>query len=159
MTARYNVTPIGFVRSSRTTPTDDDWDNVSSAIELDQQQFDADSLIGLESFSHVEILFVFHQVSSESIHTGKRHPRGRKDWPEVGIFAQRVKNRPNRIGATTCRILSVSGTRLEVKGLDAIDGSPVIDIKPVMQGFEPRGSIMEPDWAREILSDYWKIRD
>ena len=157
MTPSYDVTPIGFVSSSRATPTDDDWDNVSSAIELDEGQFDADSFAGLETFSHVEILFLFHQVKSDTIHTGKRRPRGNKDWPEVGIFAQRVKNRPNRIGATTCRVLSVSGTRLEVQGLDAIDGTPVLDIKPVMKGFEPRGEIREPDWASAIMGDYWKL--
>ena len=159
MTSSYKVRPIGYVRSSRTAPTDDDWDNVESAIELDEDQFDADSLVSLDSFSHLDVIFLFHQVKTDTIHTGKRHPRGRKDWPEVGIFAQRVKNRPNRIGSTTCRVLSVRGTRVEVRGLDAIDGSPVIDIKPVMKGFEPRGEIKEPDWACEIMSDYWKMRD
>ena len=61
-----------------------------------------------------------------------------------------------RIGATICRIVSVQGTTLEVLGLDAIDGTPVIDLKPVMSGFLPRGSVTEPAWAQEIMKDYWK---
>jgi tRNA (Thr-GGU) A37 N-methylase len=87
--------------------------------------------------------------------TGTRRPRGNPDWPLVGIFAQRGRNRPNRLAVSVCRIEKVEGTTLHVHGLDAIDGTPVIDIKPVMQGFAPRGDIREPDWAREIMSGYW----
>ena len=86
---------------------------------------------------------------------GARHPRNRRDWPLVGIFAQRGRNRPNRIGVSICRIISVSGTRLEVEGLDAIDGTPVLDIKPVLAGFLPRGAIEQPEWAAAIMADYW----
>ena len=82
-------------------------------------------------------------------------PRGREDWPKIGIFAQRGKNRPNRIGLTVCRIVSVSGLRVEVEGLDAIDGAPVLDIKPYMSGFGPRGEVREPAWAGEIMAAYW----
>jgi len=89
------------------------------------------------------------------IETGARHPRGNTAWPKVGIFAQRGKDRPNRIGVTVCRILSVDGLSLRVRGLDAIDGTPVLDIKPVMRGFLSRGEIREPDWARDLMADYW----
>ena len=98
---------------------------------------------------------MFDRVSDDKIVSGARHPRGRADWPKIGIFAQRGKNRPNRIGLTTCRIVSVLGRRLEVEGLDAIDGTPVLDIKPYMAGFAPRGEVREPAWAREIMADYW----
>ena len=64
-------------------------------------------------------------------------------------------DRPNHLGITTCAILSVKGLIVEVRGLDAIDGTPVLDLKPYMQGFQPRGSIREPDWAREIMKEYW----
>ena len=64
-----------------------------------------------------------------------RHPRGNRDWPEVGIFAQRAKDRPNRLGVTVCRILEVMDSTVRVAGLDAIDGTPVVDIKPWMVGF------------------------
>jgi tRNA (Thr-GGU) A37 N-methylase len=94
-------------------------------------------------------------VGEDDVVTGVRHPRGRADWPRVGILAQRGKNRPNRIGATICRIVGVEGRVLRVSGLDAIDGTPVIDIKPVMSGFLPRGEVREPDWALEIMKDYW----
>ncbi len=99
---------------------------------------------------------MFNQVDDDEISFDARRPRGRQDWPEIGIFAQRGKGRPNRIGVSVCRILEVSGLALHVEGLDAIDGSPVLDIKPVMSGFQARGQIREPAWAFEIMSSYWK---
>lgn len=78
-----------------------------------------------------------------------------RDWPKVGIFAQRGKNRPNRIGVCVCRLVHIEGLALTVQGLDAIDGTPVLDIKPVLSGFLPRGEVREPAWAREIMKDYW----
>ncbi|MFN5819570.1 MAG: TrmO family methyltransferase, partial [Novosphingobium sp.] len=84
-----------------------------------------------------------------------RHPRGNPDWPKVGVFAQRGRNRPNRLGVSVCRILGVDGTSLLVGGLDAIDGTPVLDIKPVMAEFQPRGEVRQPDWSRELMADYW----
>jgi tRNA (Thr-GGU) A37 N-methylase len=149
---------IGFVRGGRTEPIDDDWDSVRSEIELDTGQFTPDALIGLTDFSHAEVLFHFHRLDPARIAAGARHPRGREDWPKVGIFAQRGSTRPNLLGITVCRILGVSGHRVEVQGLDAVDGTPVLDIKPVMSGFAPRGTVREPDWAREIMADYWQAR-
>ena len=86
---------------------------------------------------------------------GARHPRGRDDWPLVGIFAQRGKRRPGRIGVSRCRLLEVEGTRLQVEGLDAVDGTPVLDVKPVMREFEPRGVVRQPDWVAELMADYY----
>jgi len=94
-------------------------------------------------------------VDPVAIETRKRHPRGNTAWPCVGIFAQRGKARPNRIGVSTCRIVSIDGLHLSVEGLDAIDGSPVLDLKPYMTGFAPRDEIREPDWARSIMQNYW----
>jgi tRNA (Thr-GGU) A37 N-methylase len=73
----------------------------------------------------------------------------------VGIFARRGKDRPNRIGTTICRLLAVEGTKLRVEGLDAIDGTPVLDIKPYVSGFGPQGEVREPAWSREIMEEYW----
>jgi tRNA-Thr(GGU) m(6)t(6)A37 methyltransferase TsaA len=146
--------PIGRVRGGRVEAIDDDWGASRAAIELDPH-LPAEALAGLGDFSHAEILYVFDRVGDDEIVTGARHPRGRTDWPKVGIFAQRGKNRPNRLGVTICRIVGVDGRRLEVEGLDAIDGTPVLDIKPVLSGFLPRGELREPDWAREIMQDYW----
>jgi len=147
--------PVGTVRSDRTEPVDDSWDSVRCTIQLDASRFKAEALSGLDSFSHVEVLYWFHQVRDEKIVSGARHPRGRTDWPLVGIFAQRGKNRPNRLGATVCEIVSVDGLTLEVKGLDAIDGTPVLDLKPVMHGFLPRTPVTEPAWVGEVMADYW----
>lgn len=149
------VTPIGVVRSSRAQAIDDDWNAVRARIELDAERFGPEALAGLCEFSHLEVIFVFDRVAGDAVETGARHPRGREDWPLVGIFAQRGKNRPNRLGLCTCRILAVEGLTVEVEGLDAIDGTPVLDLKPVMVGFLPRGDVREPAWAREIMARYW----
>ena len=81
--------------------------------------------------------------------------RGGDDWPLVGVFAQRNKARPNRLGATTCRLLASSGHTLHVQGLDAIDGTPVLDIKPHVTGYGPRGEVREPAWVKELMDGYW----
>jgi tRNA (adenine37-N6)-methyltransferase len=147
---------IGFVHGGRSEVVDDDWDAVRAEIHLDPEQFSAEALIGLADFSHIEVLFHFHKGDPTGIVTGTRHPRGRTDWPKVGIFAQRGSMRPNLLGMTICRVLGVDGTKVLVQGLDAIDGTPVLDIKPVMTGFAPRGTVREPDWAQEIMAEYWR---
>ena len=145
---------IGWVRGGRREPVDDDWDREVATIELDER-FGPAALAQLDSFSHLEVVYVFDRVDESEIVTGARRPRGRADWPEVGIFAQRGKARPNRIGVTTCCIESVVGTSVRVRGLDAVDGTPVLDLKPHMTGFAARGEVTEPQWAREIMSEYW----
>jgi len=150
----YTIEPIGHVRCARTQPDDDGWDSFPATIEL-AADYGPETLAGLDAFSHAEIIYLFDRVEPAEINTTARRPRGRADWPEVGIFAQRGKGRPNRLGATICRITGVSGRTVSVTGLDAIDGTPVIDIKPVMQGFLPRGAVSEPDWAAEIMESYW----
>ena len=101
------------------------------------------------------MVYVFHLVDEANACLGARHPRGRDDWPLTGILAQRAKDRPNRIGVTTCRLDAVDGLTLRVTGLDAIDGTPVLDIKPAMSGFAPRGDMREPEWAKELMEGYW----
>lgn len=155
MSGAITLTPIGWVHSGRAAPEDDGWDAERARIALDTARFGPDALLGLDSFSHAEIVFLFDRLPEDQISTGARRPRGNPDWPEVGIFAQRGRNRPNRLGVSVCRILGIDGTVLHVQGLDAIDGTPVLDIKPVMSGFQPRGGIREPDWARAIMARYW----
>ncbi|MGE0667232.1 MAG: SAM-dependent methyltransferase [Sphingomonadales bacterium] len=152
---QITLRPIGTVRNSRAEPTDDGWDAIQSRIALDAGRFGPDALAGLDAFSHVEVLFAFHLVAEDAVNAGARHPRGNLDWPRVGIFAQRGKDRPNRLGLCICRLVGVKDTTITVRGLDAVDGSPVIDIKPWMKGFSPRGEVREPDWAAEIMKDYW----
>jgi tRNA (Thr-GGU) A37 N-methylase len=109
----------------------------------------------LSSFSHLEVIYLFDRVPESKIETGARHPRERTDWPLIGIFAQRGKARPNRLGVSRCRLLSVEGTRLHVEGLDAIHGTPVLDIKPYMQEFGPLGQVTQPAWATELMRQYY----
>jgi tRNA (Thr-GGU) A37 N-methylase len=151
----FLIAPVGHVRGGRDQPIDDDWGKSRARIALDPARFGPEALAGLGDFSHAEVIFLFDRVPDDKIEFGARRPRGREDWPLVGIFAQRGKNRPNRLGLCVCRIVSVDGLSLEVEGLDAIDGTPVIDIKPVMKGFAPRGEVREPAWAAEIMKDYW----
>jgi tRNA (adenine37-N6)-methyltransferase len=148
------VQPIGFVEAIRNQAEDDFWGGEQACITL-TEQFTAEALQGLGDFSHIEVLYLFHEVAPSKIVTGARHPRNNKDWPSVGIFAQRAKNRPNRIGSTICKIVRVEGVRLYVSELDAIDGTPVLDIKPVMIEFLPRGEVHQPAWSHELMRQYW----
>lgn len=147
--------PIGYVTSSRTAPYDDDWDQETTVITLDSRRFGPAALRGLDQFSHAEILYWFDQVAPGEISYGSRRPRGNPRWPEVGVFAQRGKNRPNRIGTTITRVVRLTDLTLEVSGLDAIDGTPVLDIKPHMAEFGPRGPVRQPRWATELMREYW----
>jgi tRNA-Thr(GGU) m(6)t(6)A37 methyltransferase TsaA len=149
------VQAIGFVSGTRADPRDDHWGSSIATITL-EPSFGNDALSGLENFSHVEVLFCFHRVAAESIHTGARHPRNNPDWPAVGIFAQRGKNRPNRLGTTICRVVEVAGRVLKVAELDAIEGTPILDIKPVMVEFLPRSRVVQPAWSTELMKDYWR---
>ena len=148
------IQPVAFVRGGRTEATDDDWGESRARIEL-AEGIPNEALAGLADFSHAEVIFVFDKVTDDQIVTGARRPRGNLDWPLVGIFAQRGKNRPNRLGVSVCNIVGVERRSLIVEGLDAIDCTPVVDIKPVLTGFLPRGEVREPVWAAEIMKDYW----
>lgn len=98
---------------------------------------------------------VVGRVPVEKIETGARRPRGNPDWPLVGIFAQRGKNRPNRLGVSRCRVVKVDGLDVHVEGLDAVDGTPVLDLKPYMAEFGPRGELGQPEWATALMRDYY----
>lgn len=150
------MVPIGVVRNERVEPLDDDWDRVNSTIELDLTLLGSDATDGLRAFSHVEVVFVFDRVEPDSVERGSRYPRGNQDWPKTGILAQRAKDRPNRIGTTVCELMAVRpGGLIEVRGLDAIDGTPVLDIKPYMAEFGPRGDVLQPAWSHELMTQYW----
>ena len=153
--AAIRVVPVGYVRGGRVDAVDDDWDSVDADIELDGTRFEPAVVAGLTDFSHLDVVFQFHGVDEATIHLGARRPRGNPDWPEVGIFAQRAKARPNRIGVSTCRLRGVDGLTLHVSGLDAIDGTPVLDVKPHVVEMGPREAVREPAWIRELMRDYW----
>lgn len=153
----YEVEPIGYVQATRAQADDDYWGAEQACITL-VDDLPAESLQGLDAFSHAEVLFLLHAVDPSKIVRGARHPRNNTAWPAVGIFAQRGKMRPNRIASTICRIERVEGRRLVLAQLDAIDGTPVLDIKPVMQQFLPREPVRQPQWAHELMAQYWLSR-
>lgn len=154
---KIELTTVAIVKNSRKEITDDFWGGIVSEIILDER-FSEDALKGIEEFSHLEIVFYFDKVSRDEIITSSRHPRGNPDWPEVGIFTQRGKNRPNQIGLSLVRLIERKGRTLFVKWLDAIDGTPVLDIKPVIREFLPLPdeAITQPKWVSEFMRDYWK---
>lgn len=151
----FEITSIGTVRNGRTDVQDtDNWGAVRSTITVDER-FGEACLQGLEGFSHVEVLFVFDRFPEHGDYREPRPYRGRSDLPPVGIFAGRGPRRPNRIGSTCCAIESVRGRELTVVGLDAVCGTPVIDLKPAMAEFLP-ASVEQPAWVSQMMSDYFR---
>jgi tRNA (adenine37-N6)-methyltransferase len=154
MPSALRFDPVAVVLGGRSEPLDDDWEAVEATLRLDAR-FAPEALAGLEEFSHVEVVYVFDRVDPAAVETGARHPRGNTAWPRVGIFAQRAKDRPNRIGVGVCRLLGVEGRDVRVAGLDAVDGTPVLDIKPYMNEFAPQEPAHQPAWASELMAGYW----
>ena len=144
-----------MLRGGRAQAVDDNWGDVRAVIELDGARFGAEALAELDSFSHLVVIFHFQAADPAKIELLARHPRNNPAWPKAGIFAQRRKNRPNHLGLSTCQILKVEGTRVFVQGLDAIDATPVLDLKPFMRAFEPRVEVKESAWAGELMANYW----
>lgn len=144
---------IGVVHSPRNVVHEDDWGDVVSVIELDDRVFEPSATLGLRDYSHVEVLFSFHLATRTC--RGTQHPRGNEAWPCVGILAQRAPNRPNHLGVTVCQLVAVDGLAVTVRGLDALDGSPVFDVKPYLPEFAPRGDVRVPDWSRQLMRRYF----
>ena len=154
----FEMRAVGFVEGTRRRVVDDFWGGEEACITL-TEEFCAEALEGLDEFSHVEVPFLLDQVETTNIVWGARHPRNNQAWPVVGIFAQRGKNRPNRIGATICRVIRVEGKKLFVAELDALDGTPVLDIKPVLAEFLPRQEVRQPTWSHELMTEYWACKE
>ncbi|MEX0139606.1 SAM-dependent methyltransferase [Massilia sp. LMS1-1-1.1] len=150
-----NLSQIGIVKNAILTPQDDNWGDVVSELVFDAAQLTEASLVGIEEFSHLEVIFLMHLVDPSNIPLGARHPRNLKHLPTIGILAQRPKARPNRLGLSRCELIRRDGLTLAVKGLDAINGSPILDVKPFFQEFAPRGTIRQPEWTREIMANYY----
>ncbi|MGW5350656.1 SAM-dependent methyltransferase [Streptomyces sp. NPDC004031] len=150
----FEITPIGTVRNDRTDVQDtDNWGAVRSVITVDER-FGEACLQGVEGFSHVEVLFVFDRFEEKDDYREPRPYRGRADLPPMGIFAGRGPRRPNRIGVTCCAVESVRGRELTVVGLDAVSGTPVIDLKPVMEEFRVL-DVTQPEWVSRMMADYF----
>ena len=148
------LTPIAIVKNSRTTPIDDNWKEIIAEIEL-ADRIPTEAFENISEFSHLEIIYFFDKVKNEDIVFSGR-PRGNPNYPLVGIFGQRKKDWPNTIGLCTVQLLEHNGRTIKVKYLDAIDGTPVLDIKPVFKEFQPKTEIKQPVWVADLMKNYWK---
>jgi tRNA (adenine37-N6)-methyltransferase len=153
MSDPITVSPIGVVRGGRTEIYEDNWGEVAAKIVLDPDELEPDATLGLADFSHIEVVFLFHLA----MHTrrGAFHPRGNPAFPVAGVLAGRSPLRPNHIGVSRCELLAVDGFELTVRGLDALDESPVLDIKAYVSKMAPRGEVREPEWIRKLMRDYY----
>jgi tRNA-Thr(GGU) m(6)t(6)A37 methyltransferase TsaA len=144
---------IGSVKSPVKEPLDENWGEIISEIHVAPSM--AQGLQGLEHFSHILVVFYMHQATHDTKTDLVRHPRGRADMPKVGIFAQRARHRPNPIGITAVKLLKIQGNTLTVQGLDAMDGSPVLDIKPYVPEFDRIDEPGVPEWMKRLLEGYF----
>ena len=146
------MTPIGKVQNDVVNRKDVSWGEDTSSIVLEKEY--VSGLKGLEDFSHAIIFFFLDKAKYEKEKHLQRRPQNREDMPLVGIFSQRGKDRPNRIGMTSVEIVSVSDDTLVVKGLDAVDGTPVLDIKPYYPIYDKKDA-MVPEWVDRLMEHYF----
>ncbi len=145
---------MAIVKNSRTAATDDFWGSVISEIVL-LDHIPTEAFENIELFSHLEVIYYFDRVDKAKIVYAGR-PRGNPDYPVMGIFSQRKKDRPNQIGLCTVELIEHSGRSIKVKYLDAIDGTPVLDIKPVFEEFGSKTEIKQASWVNDLMKNYWK---
>jgi len=138
--------PVGFVRTEAVGKEVRD-KNVVSRIVFREELTEA--MEGIEAFSHLFVLFWLHEMSDEDKRIMKVHPRGRGDMPLLGIFATRSPHRPNPIGLTQVKLLKIEGNVITVQGLDAYDGTPVLDIKP-FDSWDTTEDFRVPDWWKKL---------
>lgn len=150
-----NIKPIGVVKSPVIEEIDRNWGQQGDAeVHLNPEY--AAGLKGLEDFSHVIIVFFMHGTPPFDPATNLvRRPRGLAEMPEVGIFAQRAKHRPNPIGITPVQLVKVAGNVLTVRGLDAIDGTPVLDVKAYFPVFDKVEGAKVPEWVDRLMDGYF----
>ena len=153
-TRRAPGTVVARVRSPMREAVDEHWGTVESELVFDASL--APGLKGLDAFTHVLVVF-WMEKSGFAPADLVRRPRGREDMPPVGIFAQRAKDRPNPIGITAVKIEGVDVEKgiLRVQGLDAIDGTPVLDVKPYVPAFDRAESARVPDWMDALMKGYF----
>ena len=143
---------IGIVRSPVTKKVDQGWGEIVSEIHIDKKY--SLGLRGLEEFTHIIVIFYMHKATMSLETDIIRRPQGRKDMPKSGIFAQRAKHRPNPIGITAVELISIKENIATVKRLDAIDETPVLDIKPYFPIFD-RVDAKTPNWVNELMKNYF----
>lgn len=144
---------IGTVKSSVEATVDRDWGKVKSRVEIKPEY--RGGLKGLESFSHAIIITYLHKSQFDTSRDLQRRPRGMRTMPNVGIFSQRAKNRPNPIGVTAVKIVGVGEDYLEVLGLDAVNTTPVLDIKPYFREYDRIQKPVTPAWVQRLMKGYF----
>ncbi|MGW6496082.1 SAM-dependent methyltransferase [Nonomuraea angiospora] len=149
------LTPVARVLGGRAEMYEDNWYDTKAVIRLDGH-LDGSALQGLQEFSHLEIVFQFDRIDEAEVQLQPRPPRKNPDGPLVGVFAHRGPYRPNRLGVSVCRLLAVDGRDLHVADLDALDGTPVLDIKPYLVEFAPTDPVRQPAWASRLMREYYK---
>jgi tRNA-Thr(GGU) m(6)t(6)A37 methyltransferase TsaA len=147
------MVPIGFVESPVAAQIDCGWGDVIARVVLLPPY--RPGLKGLEGFSHAIVATFLHEARFDPQHGLTRRPRGLAEMPEVGIFAQRAKDRPNSIGLTAVAIVEVRSDSIVVRGLDAIDGTPVLDIKPYVPQYDRIESPATPEWMDRLMKGYF----
>ncbi|MEU7028874.1 SAM-dependent methyltransferase [Streptomyces sp. NPDC046275] len=146
---------IATVVGGHTEVQDDYQAGVQSIIRLNER-FPLETLRGIEEFSHLLVVWRFHLASPQEVQLHARSPRNNPRWPATGTFVHRNHRRPNQLAVSFPRLLEVHGRDLIVTDLDAVDGTPIIDLAPYFQEMGPRGLIREPSWPSEMLGDhYW----
>ena len=148
-----DVVPIGTVRTSAVEAIDEGWGDVESEIHIGEPF--ARGLEGIEQWSHVIVVYWMHEAEFDAERDLVRRPRGREDMPEAGIFAQRARHRPNPIGLTAVRLIGREGNVVRVRGLDAIDGTPVLDIKPYVPVYDRIDDAVGPAWMNTLMEGYF----
>ena len=143
---------IGEVKSPVTEAVDMNWGEIISEIVLKPEY--APGLLGLEGFSHAMILTFLHEARYDPEVHLRRHPQERQDMPLLGIFAQRARHRPNKIGVTACEIVEVTENSVKVRALDAIDGTPILDVKPYVPVYDKRDATI-PEWMEKMMKGYF----
>ena len=145
---------IAIVHSPVAEPVDENWGGVESRIVFDPEL--RGGLRGLEEFSHVVVVAYLHRAAFDRGRHLVRRPRGLATMPQVGIFAQRAKDRPNPIGITVVPLVAVEADGIRVRGLDAIDGTPVLDVKPYFAEFDSAAESRSPKWVGELMKGYFR---
>jgi len=142
---QMTIKAIGIVRNDVKQPPGPGYDSKTVVSDIVVDSSLTEALDKLDEFSHIIVLYWMHQVATNQVPT-KVHPQGRQELPLVGLFATRSPHRPNPIGKATVRLLQRQGNILKVEGLDATDGTPVIDIKPYIPGIDAATKAKVPSW-------------
>jgi tRNA-Thr(GGU) m(6)t(6)A37 methyltransferase TsaA len=148
---QIRLEPIGYVANGIESQTDCGWADVESKLMIKEKLIPA--LDGLDEFSHLLVVFWMHQAPPPSVL--RRRPQNRNDMPELGILSQRAKHRPNPIGVTAVRLVQIKGPEIKVRGLDAVNGTPILDIKPYFLQYDCRPEAHMPSWVEQLMKEYF----